>query len=52
MFRETATNAMYQAKRNQHDLYLMCIDLDHSNCITDELGHCAGHSLLRDESSV
>ncbi len=47
-FNERLANALAEAKRHQHQLAVMFLDLDRFKLINDSLGHAAGDLLLKE----
>ncbi len=50
-FYERLSQAMRYARRNQQQLAVMFLDLDHFKCINDEYGHDAGDQYLKEFST-
>ena len=48
LFREHLKLSLKQAKREQHPIYIMFLDMDNFKHVNDSLGHDAGDQLLKD----
>jgi len=51
LFMERLDRSIIRANRNNSQVAIMFIDLDHFKRINDTLGHCAGDALLREVST-
>ena len=47
LFQDSLTRSIAQARRDQHTLAIMLLDLDHFKAVNDDLGHAAGDMLLK-----
>lgn len=47
LFQDSLTRSIAQARRDQHTLAIMLLDLDHFKAVNDDLGHATGDMLLK-----